>query len=349
VFHKFILRLQAYNHTMPATPNGLYILSAESLPMIYGEPERAELDTLVNFVAPPQTPASIAAAPGLLADVDVIFSGWGAPRLDAALLAAAPKLRAFFYGAGSVRGFVTDAFWERGILLTSAYGANAVPVAEFTTSQVLFSLKHGWRRALHARMHHNFGPALPVTGNYGGVVGIISLGMIGRLAVQMLSRFDLKIIAYDPFVSAAQAATLGVELCTLDEVFQRADVVSLHTPWLKETERLIRGAHFESMRPNTTFINTARGAVVAEDEMIAALHKRPDVMALLDVTYPHEPPVPGSPLWTMPNVVLTPHIAGSSGAECRRMGRYMIDELKLYLAGRPLRWQITREKAAILA
>jgi phosphoglycerate dehydrogenase-like enzyme len=134
----------------------------------------------------------------------------------------------------------------------------------------------------------------------------------------------------------------------LDEVFRRADVVSLQTPWLKETEGMITGQHFAAMKPGATFINTARGAVVREPEMIAVLQQRPDLFAVMDVTHP-EPPAPDSPLYTLPNVVLTPHIAGAMGDECRRMGHYMVEELRRYLQGDDLEWRITRDMAAVLA
>ena len=172
--------------------------------------------------------------------------------------------------------------------------------------------------------------------------------MIGRQVCERLRAHDVRVLAYDPFATAAQAAALNVELCSLAEVFQRADVVTLHTPWLKETEGLITGAHFAAMKPGATFINTARGAVVRETELIEVLTRRPDLQAVLDVTYP-EPPGPESPLYTLPNVVLTPHIAGSMNTECRRMGQYMVDELGRYRAGQPLKWQITKELAAKLA
>jgi phosphoglycerate dehydrogenase-like enzyme len=130
----------------------------------------------------------------------------------------------------------------------------------------------------------------------------------------------------------------------LEDIFRRADVVSLHTPWLPETEGMITGQHFTLMKPNAAFINTARGAVVRESEMIAVLEQRPDLLAVLDVTYP-EPPVPGSPLYTLPNVVLTPHIAGALGPETRRLGEMMLDELQRYLRGEPLRWQVSPKQA----
>jgi len=172
--------------------------------------------------------------------------------------------------------------------------------------------------------------------------------MIGRLVCSLLRPFDVRVIAYDPFATAETAASLGVTLGSLDECFARADVVSLHTPWLPETEKMITGAHFRSMRKDATFINTARGAVVDEPAMVEVLQQRPDLTAILDVTYP-EPPKPGSPLYTLPNVILTPHIAGSMDTECRRMGRYAVDECRRFLAGQPLKWHVTRERAAALA
>ncbi len=111
---------------------------------------------------------------------------------------------------------------------------------------------------------------------------------------------------------------------------------------------MIAGHHFAAMRPGASFINTARGAVVREQEMIDVLSARPDLLAVLDVTYP-EPPVPGSPLYSLPNVILTPHIAGAMGLECRRMGQAMVEELRRLLAGQPLQWSISRERAALLA
>jgi phosphoglycerate dehydrogenase-like enzyme len=172
--------------------------------------------------------------------------------------------------------------------------------------------------------------------------------MIARLVRERLRPFDLKVLAYDPFAKPEEAARLGVTLVPLEVLFRESDVVSLHTPWLKETEGLITGELLASMKPGATFVNTARGAVVREPEMIEVLQRRPDLFAVLDVTYP-EPPVADSPLYSLPNVFLTPHIAGSMDHECRRMGRYMIEELDRFLAGQPLAWQVTREKAALLA
>lgn len=326
----------------------LYLLNPDAYDKIYGEPERADIGALVEIVAPLQTVDSVAEHPEVLADIDVILSGWGMATLNPAFLAAAPRLQAVFYGAGSIRGIATDAAWDRGIVITSAYAANAVPVSEYTLAQILFGLKRGWHYALTIKREQRWIAQTPVPGAYEATVGLVSLGMIGRLVAQRLEPFDLHTIAYDPFVSAEDAAALGVTLVDLDTVFREADVVSVHTPKLPETLGMITGAHFAAMKEGATFINTARGAIVREAEMTEVLTARPDLTAVLDVTDP-EPPVKESPLYTLPNVVLTPHIAGSMYTECRRMGRYMVEELRRYIAGEPLKWSITREQAALLA
>lgn len=328
--------------------NAVYILGDGIFEKVYGPEEQRDIAARVTLLAPPYHAKTILEHPEVLRQADLIFSSWGMALLDETFLAAAPRLKAVFYAAGSVKGFVTEPFWQRQIPLCSAWGANAVPVAEFTLAAILFSLKQAFRlnRAYCAKPHAAGDRAVP--GAYGTTVGLVSLGMIARLVRERLRPFDVKVLAYDPFAKPEEAARLGVTLVPLEVLFRESDVVSLHTPWLKETEGLVTGDLLASMKPGATFVNTARGAVVREAEMVEVLQRRPDLFAVLDVTYP-EPPVADSPLYTLPNVFLTPHIAGSMDNECRRMGRYMIEELDRFLAGQPLAWQVTREKAALLA
>ncbi|MEM7535568.1 MAG: hydroxyacid dehydrogenase [Chloroflexota bacterium] len=328
--------------------NALFLLNTDAYDKIYGPEERADLHKLVNIYAPQQTAASVQADPSILSQAEIILSGWGMPKLDAEFLAQVPNLKAVFYGAGTIRYFTTDVFWKRNIPVTSAYAMNAVPVAEFTISQIFFSLKLGWRYVMALKEAKRYVPRFVVPGSYKSTVGIISLGMIGRRVCELLQPFDVQILAYDPFVAQADVDHLNVDLCSLDDIFTRSDVVSLHTPWLPETVNMIRGTHLAAMKTDATFINTARGAIVHEQEMIAVLQQRPDLTAVIDVTYP-EPPEPGSPLFTLPNVILTPHIAGSLDTECRRMGRLVVDEVGRFVQGEPLQWAISREKAALLA
>ncbi|MEI6085708.1 MAG: glycerate dehydrogenase, partial [Verrucomicrobiota bacterium] len=119
-------------------PRGIFLLKPDSAELIYGPEQRAAIAELVEIT-------------DRLEGTEVIFSGWGAPVMDEKFLAAAPALRAVFYGAGSIRGFVTEAFWQRGILVTSAYAANAVAVSEYTLATILLSLKHFWRQSATMR------------------------------------------------------------------------------------------------------------------------------------------------------------------------------------------------------
>ncbi len=334
---------------MNVRPKALFVLNLSSYELIYGDQHRKTLSELVDFVAAPMTAEQLKQEPGILKEVDVIFSGWGGPRLDAAILAHAPKLRAVFYGAGSIKGIVSDAFWDRDIKICSSWVANGVPVAEFTLGAIIMASKHIFRYHRQSFATHACMPREAEDGMYDATIGIISLGTIGKRVCEMLQVFNSQVLVYDPFITSEAAAALKVEPVSLDDIFRRSRIVSLHTPWLKETENMIRGRHFELMPQNATFINTARGAVVAENEMVEVLKRRTDITALLDVTYPHEPPVPDSPMWHMPNIFLTPHIAGSSGHECRRMGQYMIDEFRRFLAGEPMKFSVNRQQAAKMA
>jgi phosphoglycerate dehydrogenase-like enzyme len=279
-----------------------------------------------------------------LEPVEILFSGWGPPKLTDHVLDAMPNLKLVLYGAGSLNGIATEDFWKREIPICSAWQANAVPVAEFTLAQIILSLKqiHG----LPQKMRDAKGKAKPDFSNGGGAfeanVSLISLGIIGQLVARLLQNLDVNVLAYDPFCDPQKAEALGVTLVSLEEAFSQSRVVSLHTPWLPETEDMITGDLLRSMPPHGTFINTARGAVVNEPEMIRVLQERPDLTALLDVTHP-EPPVPESPLFELPNVFLTPHMAGSQAEECGRMGSYMADELERYLNGEPLLYQVSEE------
>jgi phosphoglycerate dehydrogenase-like enzyme len=329
-------------------PEGMTTPFPKALEKIYGEEERAAVAGLADVYAPFQTGNSVAKNPGVLAEAEVILSGWGAPAMDGGFLAAAPNLRVVLYGAGSIRRVATPAFWERDLRITSAYAANAVPVSEYALTVILFSLKRGWHFAFSAQREKALPRQGQVPGAYGSTVGLVSLGMVGRLVRERLRPFDLRVVAYDPFVTPEEAHVLGVDLMSLEDLFASSDVVSLHVPLLPETEGMILGSHLASMKRNATLINTSRGAVVREAEMVEVLGERPDLWAVLDVTHP-EPPEPDSRLFDLPNVVLTPHIAGSLGNECRRMGRLVVDELRRYVAGEPLKHEITRERAALMA
>ncbi|WP_104116754.1 hydroxyacid dehydrogenase [Arthrobacter sp. B1805] len=321
------------------TIRAAYVLGQEGYDRIYGPEQRAAITELCG-TEPPFVPADVASAPGtvlagtVLADTEVILSGWGAPVMDEEFLARVPRLRAVLYAAGAVRGFVTPALARNGVLVSSAASANAIPVAEYTLATILFSLKGGWA-ALRSPRSHAIADVDDVPGSYHSTVGLLALGTIGRLVSERLKTTDTRVLAYDPYASPAEAAELGVRLVDLQELFT-ADVVSIHAPLLEETRNLVDRSLLASMKTRATIINTARGAVIDHDALADVLAARPDLQAVLDVTHP-EPLPESSPLLTLPNVVVTPHIAGSLGPECHRMADLMTDELRRLATGEPLR------------
>ncbi|MFN8445279.1 MAG: hydroxyacid dehydrogenase [Caldilineaceae bacterium] len=323
----------------------IYLLPEHNHSLIYGPDEQRDIASRVELIAPRQDAQSVLLQPpGTFDEVEVIFSGWGMAKMDADFFARFPKLKVLFYGAGAVSGFVTEEVWQRGIVISNANVANGIAVAEYTVAQIYLCLKQVWQAALRIKREGHYHKPPHVAGAYGSTVGIISLGAIGRMVAERLRGTDIHLIAYDPFMTPEQAAALNVELTTLEVLFQRADVITCHTPWLPETEGMLNGRLFRLMKPGANFINTARGAVVNEPELIEVLGERPDLFAVLDVTWP-EPPVLGSPLYTLPNVILTPHVAGTMNDECRRMGRMMVEELERWLAGQPLQHQVSRQYA----
>ena len=318
---------------------------------VYGQRNIDEIATLVDLDREVYCEEDIVASPEKFKDVEIIFSTWSMPGGgELKLTEYFPKAKMLFYGAGSIKYFA-DEYFEKGIRITSAYAANAIPVAEFSVGQILLANKGFFQSALVAKQkkHEQANKIAGAhAGNYEAKIGIVGAGMIGKKVIELLKPYKLDILVFDVFMSEEQASALGVRKCTLDEIFEECDVVSNHLANVPQTVGIMTKAHFAKMKPNATFINTGRGAQVDEDGLIEVLKERSDICALLDVTI-KEPLEEDSPLFNLDNVVLTPHIAGSMSNEVRRMAELMVDELKRYLAGEALVYEITAEKLAKMA
>jgi phosphoglycerate dehydrogenase-like enzyme len=165
---------------------------------------------------------------------------------------------------------------------------------------------------------------------------------------ELLQAFKLKILVYDPFLSDADARRLGVERAGLADIFARCQVVSNHLADVPATKGLLTEELFQSLPKGATFLNTGRGATVDEAGLWKVLQRRRDLSAVLDVAEA-EPPEASSPAYRLPNVFLTPHLAGSLGPETARMADWMLDEFEAYSSGRPVRFRLNLEQLATLA
>ncbi|NEC20877.1 hydroxyacid dehydrogenase, partial [Streptomyces parvus] len=245
---------------------------------------------------------------------------------------------------------ITPACWERGVQVASAAGANALPVAEYTLAAILFAGKnvlpaaHRYRRL---RAPHDWRAELDGHGNYRRCVGIVGASRIGRRVIELLRPFDLDVLLFDPYVDAGAAARLGAEKVGLDELCARSRTVSVHAPELPATRHLIGAAQLAAMADGTTLINTSRGSLIDEDALLPELVAG-RLNAVLDVTEPEVPP-PGSPLYELPNVLLTPHVAGSLGDEIHRLADFALEEIARYAQGLPFADPVTPDDLTRMA
>lgn len=289
--------------------------------------------------------SAAAGEPAVFADeiprtAEAVFSTWGMPSFTPEYIRENFKsLKYVFYGAGTVQSFARP-FLENGVRIFSAWQANGVPVAEFTTSQILLCGK----RYFDVFTRAGGAPK----GNYGLKVGIIGLGVIGKLVCRMLSAYRLDVYAYDKFLPDSEFAALGVKRAALGFIFSECDVISNHLANNAQTRGMLGRDLITRMKEDAYFINTGRGAQVDHASLYDALSASPMRTALLDVTDP-EPLPPDHPLRSLVNCIVSPHIAGSIGGEVGRMGEYMCAEFERVLRGEAPLFEVTAEMLEVMA
>lgn len=286
-----------------------------------------------------------------LAAADIAFTSWDTANFDAEVLEGARELRLVCHAAGSVRPIVSDALWEKGVRVSSGASAIAYGVAEFclglilTASKRVYWLGQGTREGLWMEPAAAWGGALEI---YQQNVGIIGAGFIGRQLIRLLKNFTCNIHVYDPYLSDAQAQEMGVTRAqTLEDLFASCRVVSLNAPSNEGTRDMLRGHHFALLQPGSLFINTAGSIQINEPEFIAELRKG-RFIACID-RCEAEPVQLDHPYRTLPNVLLTPHIAGVMVENRLRIGTLVVDEVEHFVSGEALQHEVTRELLARMA
>jgi phosphoglycerate dehydrogenase-like enzyme len=320
-------------------PNALVAWRPEANLDTLSAAQAARLRTLVTLLRDePVVDLAAHDVAALLPQVEVLVTGWGAPQISGAVLDAMPALRLIAHCAGTVKSLVDGVAFERGVAVVSAADANALPVAEFTLAVILLGNKRILKlREMYRAERRSLKPVrerAPGLGNYRKTVGIVGASRVGRRVIELLRPFDFDVVVFDPYLSAADALALGVRKSDLDSLMASADVVSVHAPATAETRRLIDRRRLGLLRDGAVFVNTARASLVDQDALIdEARSGRIDVV--LDVTDP-EPLPADSPLYDLPNVLLTPHIAGAVGTEVQRLSALALDEIARYTNGEPL-------------
>ncbi|SCL45138.1 Phosphoglycerate dehydrogenase [Micromonospora citrea] len=278
---------------------------------------------------------------GLLADADVVVTGWGCAPLTSAVLAAAPRLRLLAHTGASVKPFVTADSFARGVRVTQAGEAMAYAVGEQALALTL-ALLHGLHRFDHAlRTGVDWATAKaapPRRELRGATVGVVGASRTGRCYLGLVRALGARVLVADPYLSDAEAATLGVERADLADLLGRSLVVSLHAPVLPETVGMIGARELALLPDGALLVNTARSALVDEAALLAAL-RTGRIDAALDV-FDAEPLPVDHPLRRLPNVLLTPHEAAGTVGSRRRAADIVVAEVDRFLRGLPLRHEV---------
>ena len=309
----------------------LNITGEKNIKYVFSPEQLAELEKITILKEGIHTLNSV--EKGVLQDTEVIFSTWGMPNLQEEHFRKMPELKAVFYAAGATEGFAPNCF-AHNVRVFSAWQANAIPVAEFCLGQILLALKGYFRYLRELKGPENFNNNYAGRGVYGETVALIGSGAVSTKLQELLKAFHLNIL-----VVPSKKEDRG-EL--LKEAFAKGMVISNHLPDREEDAGVLDASLFRSMREGAVFINTGRGRQVVEKDLIGVLEERKDLTALLDVTFP-EPPEKGSPLYTMENILLSPHIAGSLNDEVHRMADYMLEEYKRFASDEKLLYEVLPE------
>ncbi len=333
-------------------PKVLFAVGSQFRDKIFPSHTLKKIESVCDIVeAPVPSEADAEFLRAHLRGAQIVISGWGTAALDGPVLAAAPALKLLAHAAGSIKPQVSPASWDRGIRVTGAAQAIAIGVAEFclgliiTASKRVYWMAERVRQGAFSRSEDFFGPAFEI---YRQKVGIIGASFVGRRLAELLRPFGCTIVIYDPYWPKEKLKALGAEKAeTLDELFRECRVVSLNAPVTKETEKMIRGRHFAMLPEGAVFVNTARGILIDQDEMLQEL-RRGRFVACLDVTVPEPLPI-DHPLRRLPNVLVTPHEAGAFAENLVRIGEFISEEIERYTAGRELLGEVTRDRLDVTA
>lgn len=283
----------------------------------------------------------------LIREADIAITSWGCPKLEKDVLDSAPNLKLVLHAAGSVKGIISQELWERGIRVSGAAEALGKGVAETALGLTICSLKNLWQLSNNTKKGEWHKDRNRVREIYNVTIGVIGGGRAGKHYIRLLKNFDANVLIYDPIMDKDEAKLLGATKVELEDLLKKSDVVSIHAPSIPATYKMLNKERLMLMKDEGIIINTARGSIIDEEALIEEL-KKGRLFACLDVTEP-EPPVKDHPFRSLPNVVLTPHIAGAVNNGLYRIGKYISEEIVRYLNGDKMDGEVYREKLDTIA
>lgn len=282
-----------------------------------------------------------------LLDADFVLGGWGSPQLNEYVLDGNDRFKMLAYTGGSVADSTTPAVWEKGVKVSGGNELFAESVAEATITYAIMALRSIYDDVYNVKQGDWQGKNVKVTrGIFDREIGIVGCGAVARHVMRLLQPFRCSFkVAADYTVDEEYLKSVNARQVSIEEMFSTCEIVSLHLSLTPQSRGTIGRELFEMLPQNAVFVNTARGAIIRESEMIEVLKARPDIQAVLDV-FEKEPLPIDSELRTLPNVYCIPHRGGPTVDRRRYIGLAMVDEMIRFEKGEPLKYEISSAAAS---
>jgi len=336
---------------MPARPAVLVLAHGELFNDLFPQPVRTKLESFAearyNDLGRAMTQEELQAR---VSDVAGCITTWGSPKFTPEVVARAPKLKAVAHAAGTVKPFVSDAVFERGIVVTSAAPIIARYVGEMALALTLASLRNltGHDRVIKdQRGWHDSSLGSPRT-LLEQRVGLIGFGSTGRQFARVLKPFRVELLVHDPYIDHSAIKKYGGRGATLEEILTTCRVISLHAASIPSTRHLLNAERLRMIPAGSVLVNTARGGLIDTAALVAEL-KTGRFFAALDVFDPDEPLPADHPLRELANVILTPHTSGPVRERYWEMAMGAVKDIRMVCSGKTPPGAITPEQIARLA
>lgn len=276
-----------------------------------------------------------------LADIDYVFTGWGTHKLTETTLAKASKLKMVCHVGGTVKPYVSEELYQKGIRVISGNDIYADSVAEGVIAYLLCVLRElpkfsgDLAKGIWPDGYNN-------RGLIGRSIGLVGFGAITRKVIPLLKMFNMPIKVYSRYIDDATLEKYGIEYGSVEDIFKTCDIVSLHSSYTPSTHHMITEDLILSMKEKAVLLNTSRGPIIDEAGLVRALKARPDLIAALDV-YENEPIGPGEPILECKNTFLMPHMGGPTVDMRAVVTSALIEEIQSLEKGGNLRYEIDWE------
>jgi phosphoglycerate dehydrogenase-like enzyme len=336
---------------MPDTPTVLVLIHGELLDDLFTPPVRTRLESFARARYCPQdralTEGELASQVG---DVDACITTWFSPRFTGEVVGKASRLKIIAHAAGTVKPYVSDAVFDRGIIVTSAAPVIARYVGEMALALTLAGLRNlipYERMFKDRRARRDESIAAPRT-LLEQRVGLVGFGSTGREFARLLRPFNVELLVYEPHVSASTVETHGGRSASLEDVLTTCRVISLHAAQIAETTHLLNAERLRMIPAGALLVNTARGTLIDTAALVAELATG-RFCAALDVFDPEEPLPADHPLRELSNVVLAPHTSGPVRQRYWEMAMGAVEDVRLALEGKTPPGAISEEQLARMA